>query len=183
MDRNTKQVVIDKLSSELKDAQIIVISDFRGLKVSKLTEFRKFIREQKIKFKIVKNTMLKNAIKNTKFEVLNEILKGPVSITYSDNPVETIKTLQKFDPKGEIIKIKGGALKGQLLNKDQIHEISKLPSKEILLGNILSLFNSSSQNMVSVLSGPIRSFIGVLQNIKEKKEKEEDSAQSTDSGN
>jgi large subunit ribosomal protein L10 len=167
----TKKEFVEALHARLSDVEIALIVDYKGLDVEALTNLRNELRKEGAQLEVVKNTLLSMASEGTSVSVIKEFLKGPNAIvTSTEDPVAPAKVLTNFAKDNEKLEIKIGAMNGQLLEIEEIKALAKMPPKEILLGQLLSVMNAVPTSMVRVLSGVPRSFLNVLNAIGEEKE-------------
>lgn len=166
-----KKELVARLATQLAEAQISILVDYKGLDVQKITELRYQLRQAGSQMEVVKNTLLKLASQNTDAALLNDFFKGPSAIvTSSSDPVSPAKILIDFAKDNEKLQIKAGAFGGKLLGSDQIKDLAKMPSKEELLGRLVYTLNAVPTSFVNVLAGVPRGFVNVLNGIKEQKE-------------
>lgn len=173
MNRSKKEMIVGDLNREVVSARSIILLDYKGINVENIELFRRFCRNHNVEFRVVKNTLFQRAIKETGFSCLDEHIDGPVSILYSkEDAIAPAKVISTFDKKLNKFTVKIGSIDGNLFNPDQITEISKLPPKEVLTGHLLGVMNGPARAFVSVLNQTVVSFLNVVNNIKDKKEKE-----------
>ncbi|MDP2645452.1 MAG: 50S ribosomal protein L10 [Desulfobacterales bacterium] len=171
MDRRTKEQVAAELHEKLKNAKMAVITNFSGLSVGKMEELRNALRKSDAELKVVKNTLLRIASRETPYRLLEEHFKGPLAITLNHGDiVQATKVLVEFTKKNAEVEIRGGMLGGKFLNREQLGMFAELPSREILLGKLLSIFVAVQTSLVNVLSAVPRSFVQVLDAYRVKKE-------------
>lgn len=152
-----KQLVAD-LSDKLKSSVAGVLVDYKGITVEQDTAMRKEFREAGVEYSVVKNTMLKLAAKNAGLEGLDPVLEGTTALAISDSDaVISAKIAAKYADKIKTFEIKAGFMDGKTLSAAQTVEVGKLPSKEQLIGQLLS-----------VLTGNIRGLAVALNAIAEK---------------
>ena len=171
MNREEKATEVEELSGKFAKAKIAIVADYKGLTVSVLQELRHNLRRNDAEFRVAKNTLLVRAVEDTEFKELQEQFVGTTAfaVSYGD-PVSPVKILTDFCKDHPELKIRSALLDGKLLSADDITALSKLPSKEVLLGQMLSVMNAVPTGLVRVLSGVPRTFLYALQAIKEKKE-------------
>ena len=171
MNREEKVAEVAELSGKFAKAKIAIVTDYKGLTVPVLQELRHNLRRNDAEFRVAKNTLLKRAVEGTEYMGLQEHFEGTtaVAVSYGD-PVSPAKILTDFCKDHPELKIRQAALEGKLLSADDITSLSKLPSKEVLLGQMLSVMNAVPTGLVRVLSGVPRTFLYALQAIKEQKE-------------
>lgn len=154
-----KQQYVAELAEQLKNATAGVIIDYKGITVAEDTEFRKEMREAGVKYTVVKNTMLRLAAKEAGLEGLCEVLEGTTALAISnDDAVAPAKIVSKYaDKLKKKVTVKIGFMDGAVLDAAKVTELGKLPSKEQLVGQL-----------VSVLVAPMRGMAVALNAIAEK---------------
>jgi large subunit ribosomal protein L10 len=170
LDRKTKEQVVSELHEKLKEANLGVITSFSGMNVLKMEALRNALRKSSAEVKVVKNTLLGIASKETDFSVLADHFQWPIAMVlgYKD-PVEPTKVLIEFAKKNPELEIKIGALDGKLLTKSDLTALAELPSREVLLGKLVSVMAAVPTSLVTVLSGVQRNFVQLLNAYGEKK--------------
>lgn len=171
MNREEKVAEVAELSDKFAKAKIAIVADYRGLTVPVLQELRHNLRRNDAEFRVAKNTLLIRAVEETGFKGLQDHFVGTtaVAVSYGD-PVTPAKIISDFCKDHSELKIRTGLLDGKLLSTEDIIALSKLPSKEVLLSQMLSVMNAVPTGLVQVLSGVPRTFLYALQAIKEQKE-------------
>ncbi len=171
MNRDQKATIVSELNESFSRAQFTVVADYCGLKVSEIQQIRKELRDCDSEIKVAKNTLLKRAVAETGNAALSDDFSGTTAVvmSYAD-PVMPAKVLTKFaDDHGKFI-IRSAALDGEKIGVDEVIALSKLPTKEVLLGQLLSTWNNVPTGLVQVLTGVPRTFVYALQAIKDQKE-------------
>ena len=173
MDRRTKELVAAELREKLRESKMAIIANFSGLSVRKMTELRNALRKSDAEIKVVKNTLLRIASQETPYGTMQEHFKGPLTVTLNRGDiVQATKVLVDFAKKNAEIEIKGGMLEGKFLTTEQLGQLAALPSREVLLGKLLSIFVAVQTQLVNVLSAVPRGFVQVLDGYRVKKEPE-----------
>ena len=174
MKRTEKEKVVEALHEKFSRAKAILITDFRGLNVSAMSELRRQLREASVEYRVVKNSLMTRAADGTDIALLKEHFIGPcaVALSYEDS-VAPAKILMKFGQDNAALEVKVGVVEGQVVDLAGIKRLSKLPAREVLLSQLLSLMNAPSTGLVTVLSGVLRNFMGVLEAVKRQKESPE----------
>jgi large subunit ribosomal protein L10 len=140
-----------------------VLTDFRGLKVSQITDLRRRFRAQKVAYRVLKNTLVKIAVRGTPLESLAKMLEGPTGIAFgSDDPIAPARVAMDFAKDNDALKIKGGFLDGQVLSAPEVVTISKLGSKNQMRAQLLSTFNAPAQQLLAVFNAVPQQLLGVL---------------------
>ena len=148
-----KTPVVDEISANIKDAQSVVLVDYRGLTVEQDTALRKQLREAGITYKVYKNTMMKRAFEGTDFAQLDEYLEGPNAIAISkEDATAPARIICDFAKKAEALEVKAGVVEGSVYDAAGIQELSKIPSREVLLSKLLGSLQSPITNLARVLN-------------------------------
>lgn len=164
-----KTGVINEIKEKIESAQALVLVDYRGLDVAQLTELRKLYREAGVEYKVYKNTMMKFAFKDLGYEEFNEFLKGPSAVAFGiDDPVAAAKVTAEFAKKNDKLEIKAGIVDGNIIDTEGVKSLAELPSREVLVAQVLGGLNAPIQGFTNVLQGTIRSLAIVLNAISEK---------------
>lgn len=171
MDIKQKKEIVTALHEDLKRSKIVIATDYKGLDVAAVTRLRSELTKENIDFRVIKNTLLRRASENTDAALLNDVFKGPsaIAISYVD-PVSPAKILIKFAEENNKLEIKGAVLDGKLIDPIGIKALSSLPSREVLLSQLLSTMNAVPTGIVQVLAAVPRNFLNVIQAIKDQKE-------------
>lgn len=171
MELNKKKEIVTQLHEDLKKSKIVIVTDYKGLDVAAVTKLRSQLTKENIDYRVIKNTLLRRASENTNTSVLYDMFKGPSAVAISyDDPVSPAKILTKFSEENNKLEIKGGVLDGKVLDANGIKALSSLPSREVLLSQVLSAMNAVPTGIVQVLAAVPRNMMNVLNAIKEKKE-------------
>lgn len=174
MNRDEKMAIVSDLNESFNRAKFSVVADYCGLTVAQLQEIRKELRKCDSVIRIAKNTLLRRAVTETDSEVLSEDFTGTTAVIMAyDDPVAPAKALAKFADDHNKFIIRSAALEGEKLGPAELIALSKLPSKEALLGQFLSVLNGVPTGLVQVLSGVPRTFLYGLKALKDKKEQVE----------
>ena len=170
MDRRTKEQIVSELQGKLREAKLGVLTSFSGMNVAKMEALRNALRKSNAELKVVKNTLLGIASKETDFSILADHFKWPVAIVLSHkDPVGPTKVLIDFAKKNPELEIKIGVLDGKLLTRSDISALAELPSREVLLGKLVSVMAAVPTAFVTVLSGVPRNFVQLLNAYCDKK--------------
>ena len=147
-----KKPIVEEISENIKDAQSVVLVDYRGLTVEEDTKLRKELRNAGITYKVYKNTMMNFAFKGTDFEQLADQLEGPSAIAISkDDATAPARILAKFAKDAEALEIKCGVIEGTYYDQAGIKAISSIPSREELLSKLLGSIQSPIANFARVI--------------------------------
>ena len=148
-----KKPIVEEISEVIKDAQSVVLVDYRGLTVDQDTKLRKELREAGITYKVYKNTMMNFAFKGTDCEALCPNLEGPSAIAVSkDDATAPARVLAKFAKEAPQLELKAGIVEGVAYDAKGIEQIAKVPSREELLSKLLGSLQSPITNLARVLN-------------------------------
>lgn len=147
-----KQPIVDEIAANIKDAQSVVLVDYRGLTVEQDTELRKTLREAGITYKVYKNTLMARAFKGTVCEALAPYLEGPSAAAISaEDATAPARVLAEFAKKADKLEIKAGIVEGTLYDAKGMEAIASIPSREVLISRLLGSMQSPVANFARVL--------------------------------
>ena len=173
LDRSTKKQVVKELHEKLKSVKLAVLADYSSMDVAQMTDLRNRLRDFNSEMRVVKNNLLKIALKDTDFELLDDHIKDPRALIMNfGDVVEPTKALVEFAKKNDNLEIISGVLDGKVLTGEELKVLAELPSREVLLAKLLSVMVGAQTQFVTVLSGVQRSFVQVLESYRVQKEKE-----------
>lgn len=171
--RDEKQAAVEAIRENLKNAQVSVLTDYRGLTVAEMSELRKRLREANIDYKVVKNTLTWRAAQEIGLENLQSYLEGPTAIAFGfTDPVSPAKLLSEFAKTHKALEIKGGVLEGNVIPIEKVKALADLPSREQLLGQIASAMQAPISGLVNVLQAPIRNLAYAVDALRQQREQE-----------
>jgi len=170
-----KAKIVEDIQQRVNQARIGILADFTGLKVESMTQLRRQVKEAGGELKVTKNTLLRRAAgEGNLIEPIRQDLTGPNALVLGyEDPVALAKILVKFAQEKPVLKIKGGVLAGKPLTAKEVDSLSKLPSREVLLAQLLGVLQATPQGLVTVLSGVIRNFLNVLVALRDQQGGEE----------
>jgi large subunit ribosomal protein L10 len=147
------------------------LTDYKGLDVAAMNDLRRKLRAEQIEYQVVKNTLLIRASEDNDVALIKDYFKGPSAIALSyDDPVAPAKVLSQFAKEHDKLEIKVGVMDGQVLDANAIQALAKLPSREVLLGQLLSALNAVPTSFVRTIAEVPRSLVNVLAAIRDQKE-------------
>ena len=171
MKLDKKKEIVKDLREKFVRSKVVIVTDYKGLDVATINDLRRKLREFEVEYKVVKNSLLIRASEETDVALIKDCFKGPSAIALSyEDPIAPAKVLTKFANEHDKLKIKTGVLEGKVLDINAIKAMSILPSREVLLGQLLSAVNGVPTNFVRVLNAIPVQFLNVLQAVKEQKE-------------
>jgi large subunit ribosomal protein L10 len=168
-----KGEVRELAAERFKKANAAILAEYRGLKVSDLTQLRIELRKVKGEFRIINNRIVRKAIDVdglSQIEPLRKALKGPLGVVFAYGDVAaSAKVVLEFAKTSELFKVTGGVMEGAAMSVAELEVLSKLPSKEVLLGQIIGTLIAPHKGIMGVLNGVTRNLVQVINAIKEKK--------------
>lgn len=171
MKLDKKKEIVKDLREKFVRSKVVIVTDYKGLDVAAINDLRRKLREFEVEYKVVKNSLLIRASEETDVALIKDCFKGPSAIALSyEDPIAAAKVLTKFADEHDKLEIKTGVLEGKVLDINAIKAMSILPSREVLLGQLLSAINGVPTNFVRVLNAIPVQFLNVLQAVKEQKE-------------
>ena len=172
MGRAEKSTSIAEFREKLSGVRGAVLTDFRGLSVADITELLSLLRKSEVEYKVVKNTLLDLAARETDKESLSPHYIGPTAIAFSyDDPVAAAKVLSRFAKEQQAaFRLKAGILSGKVISVADIQALADLPSREVLIAKLLGTMQAPATNFVGVLAAVPASFVRLLDAIKTRKE-------------
>jgi large subunit ribosomal protein L10 len=165
-----KQQIVENLHDRFERSKLVIVCDYKGLNVKQVSDLRRKLKEADIEFRVVKNSLLVRASRETDVDLIADHFKGPsaVAISYQD-PVAPAKVLTRFAEDNQLLEIRSGVMQGRVLDPKDVKALSDLPSREVLLGKMLSAMNGVPTGLVRLLNEMPRRLLTVLEALKEKK--------------
>ncbi len=161
--KKKKQELVAQYTDLLSRSQATILTDYRGLTATEISGLRNKLREVDSQYHVIKNTLFRLALQNVGHSVPEELLVGPVAVSFCLGEIPpSAKTLVDFAKDSKVLIIKGGLLSGKAVGVEDIQALASLPSREVLLAQVLAGMQSPISGLVTVLSGPIRGLLNVL---------------------
>ena len=168
--KEQKEEIVRNYKSSFSDTPSFLLVNFRGAKVSEFELLRKKLRDNNAVVTVVKNNLLKKASENTEFESIFQDSVGETAITFlEDNYVEVTKTFVEVGKDHPNLEIRIGFIEGKSVDKLELEKISKLPSREALIGQFVSMLNQPLIKFINVSKAVPRNLVNILNNLKDKK--------------
>jgi len=168
--RVQKEVKVQQLTDNVKNAKAAVFANFQGLTVPETEELRAKCRENNIVITASKKTLLKRALADNGLDVDTKSFTGGIAAAFGmDDEVAPAQIIAKFAKDHELVTIFGGILEGQFIDAAKVKDLSALPSKQELYAKLVGTINAPVSGFVNVLAGNLRGLVSVLNNIKEQK--------------
>jgi large subunit ribosomal protein L10 len=163
--KKEKENLINDLTDSLSKSVILIATDYRGLKAKEMVLLRRQLSTSGIEYRVAKNTLTKLAADKAGRKDLDPLLSGPMAIAFGfDDVVKPAKILRDFArSSGGALKIKGGLLGNKLISAQEIDDIAKIPSKEILISQLLGQLATPLYSLQAVLNGPLRGLAYLIQ--------------------
>jgi large subunit ribosomal protein L10 len=152
LNRNEKQTVVTDVAAQVARSQTLALAEYRGLTVENLNALRRQARERGVYLHVVKNTLARRAVAGTPFEVAQGAMVGPLIYGFSEDAVAAAKVLADFAKTNDKLIVKGGAYAGKALDANGVKALASIPSKEVLLSQLLGLMQSPVSRMARVLA-------------------------------
>ncbi len=163
LSRQEKEKLVIGTAERLRQAEAIVLADYRGLNVARLRALRRALRAQRAEFRVIKNSLLLRAFEKAGLTVPTELLTGPTSlILMYDELSAPTKVLLDVARETELLTIKGGMMSGRILGAAAMRSLADLPSREQLLSQFVGLLAAPLQRQLAVLQAPVQGFLNVL---------------------
>ncbi|HEX9014545.1 MAG TPA: 50S ribosomal protein L10 [Chloroflexota bacterium] len=164
MPREEKVREVDELSELLAKSSMAVLTDYRGMTVTDMANLRKRLREQGVELRVAKNTLLGFAADKAGKQALREVLTGPTAVAFGQGDIAAMaKALGDFERGSKVFKVKAGVLGTRLLRPADVVAIADLPSREVLLSQVVAGFQSPVASLVGTLSGLLGGLVGTLE--------------------
>ena len=165
-----KSEKIDAIKAKVEKAQVAILTEYKGYSVDEITKLRRALQKEGGDYMVTKNTLAKLAVKGTEYEILADLLKGPVAIAfgYEDqvSPAKAVSNFIKESKKGVIL---GGALDGKLLSAKEAEDLAKLPSKEELYAKILGSINSPASGIANSINAVMAQLTRAMAAVRDQK--------------
>ena len=155
MERAEKNTLVASLQEKFQQAQVTLLANPMGLTVAEVTNLRRQLRAVGGEFKVAKNTLARLAVVDTNYASMTPLLEGPNALVfgYSD-PVSVAKVLVKYAEENKKLTIRGGVLDGKALGADAVSDLAKLPSREVLIAQLLGLLQAPASQLLRTINEP-----------------------------
>ena len=152
LNKSEKQTVVADVAAQAARSQTLAMAEYRGLTVAHLDELRRQARDKGVYLHVLKNTLARRAVTGTPFEVASGAMVGPLIYGFSEDAVAAAKVLSDFAKGNDKLIVMGGAYAGKALNAEGVKSLASIPSKEVLLAQLLGLMQSPISRIARVLA-------------------------------
>lgn len=172
MPTTEKSAVIDRLTTDLKEADAIYLADFTGLDVAAMTTLRRKCRAEGIRLHVVKNTLAVKASRANQLEGLVVHLKGATALAIAKgDPASPARVLRDFQKTNEKLQLKAGFVEGRVLSSDEVKVLANLPTRDQLISQVMQLALAPTQSVVYVINALLTKVVRTVDAVREAKEK------------
>jgi len=184
MSKTERQAMVETLAEELERSPNLYLTDFTGLDVFRMTEFRRRLRQAGVRYRVVKNTLMQRALGSSPVPGLEEHLAGPTGLVLAgDDPVTAAKVLADFIKEHERPAIKIGVVDGKTMTPAEITHLASLPPRDVLLAQLAGALQAPLAQFAGVMNGLLYQFIGVLEALRAQRGAASSSSGETGNGN
>jgi large subunit ribosomal protein L10 len=177
MARPEKEQAVEEIAGKFGDAQAALLTEYRGLSVGEIAEVRRALRDAEADYKVLKNTLTRIAVREVGLDELVEMLQGPTAVAFCrGDAVAAAKALDDAAKKFPVLVVKGGVLRGQVIDAEQAKALAKLEPREVQLAKIAMMMNAPLQQTVNVFSALLRDLGSMLGQVLAQKESAEPEA-------
>ena len=174
MARPEKEQAVEEIAGKFGDAQASLLMEYRGLSVGEIAEVRRALRDAEADYKVLKNTLTRIAVREVGLDELVEMLQGPTAVAFCrGDAVAAAKALDDAAKKFPVLVVKGGVLRGQVIDAEQAKALAKLEPREVQLAKIAMMMNAPLQQTVNVFSALLRDLGSMLGQVLAQKESAE----------
>ena len=152
LNRSEKEAVINDVTGLAAKAQTLVMAEYRGITVADMTKLRSTARSNGVTLSVLKNTLARRAVAGSGFEVASDLMTGPLIYGFSVDAVAAARVVADFSKTNDKLVIRGGAYGGKALDVNGVKQLASIPSKEVLLAQLLGLMQSPVSRTARVLS-------------------------------
>ena len=166
-----KQAVVAEVAAKLAGAQAVIVAEYRGLDVGRVTQLRAKARKSGLYLRVLKNTLARRAVKGTPFESLSDQMVGPLMYGIATDPVAGAKVLSEFAKDNELFVIRGGAMPNTVMSDKDIKALALLPSRNELLAKLMGTMQAPVAKLVRTMNEVPGKFVRTLAAYRDSKEK------------
>jgi len=165
MDRNEKERQVAELTERLRTSETLIVADYRGLTMTQIDALRTRLLEQGARFTVVKNTLTRRAAEAAGADTLLAMLEGPTAIAFLESggdPAAVAKALQDAARETQVLAVRGGVLQGRPVTSEDVAELAKLPTIDVLRGQVLGAIMAPLTTVVALFTTPLTDLVGLI---------------------
>jgi len=171
MATSEKTAAVAEIAEAFRGASAAVLTEYRGLTVAQMTKLRTQMRQVSGEYNVIKNTLVRRALKDTMYGELDRLLDGPNGWVFGyEDPVAVSKTLIKFIEENEKLKIKGALFEGEFMDQAKVKVLSQMPSKPELQATLLALMQAPATHLVRLMQEPAAMLVRLMDTVRKQKE-------------
>jgi large subunit ribosomal protein L10 len=170
MNREKKGEIVAQITERLSQSPNIYLTDFTGVTVKSITDFRRKLRAAGVEYAVVKNTLALRAMEAASVAGIEDVLAGPTAFVFAgDDPVIAAQVLAEFSKQHEKFVVKAGLVDGQKVSAAEVKRLASLPPRDEMLGQLAGLMQAPLQSFVGALDGLLYQMVGVLDALREQR--------------
>jgi len=174
MPKQEKIERVAELKQRIEGSDALLLTEYRGLSVSEITELRRSLAEGGTKFQVIKNTLMRRAVNDAGVAEIEALIEGPSAVAFVDgDPVAAAKSVVDTAKKYPTLSLKGGFMDGKVLSADEAKALASLESREVMLSKVAGLVKSEMSKAAALFVGAQSKFVSLLEAYKEKLPSEE----------
>jgi len=164
--KSDKERIVSELASDLREADTLIVADYRGLTNKQLEALRDDLLQHGARFRIVKNTLTRRAAREAGAEALLVMLEGPTAIAFIESggdPAAVAKALATKAKETNVLTLRGGILEGNTLTGEEVDRLATLPPLDVLRGQLVGAIVAPLTQLVALVNAPLQNFYGLLE--------------------
>ena len=170
MPTEAKRETVAELREELANARTMIVSEYRGLKVKEIAEIRRALRKQDVRYRVVKNRLLRIAAQDSIGDALSPLRIGPTAIAFGNDEAGTAKAvIDATRPYARVVRITGGVLGNKAISADDVTKLATLPPRDVLLAKLAGGMQAPVATLAGLLVAPLRNLGYALQQVADQK--------------
>jgi len=172
-----KVAVVEEIKERVQNSRCVILSKYIGINAAQATDLRSRMRDQNIRYKVYKNNLGQRALDELGYGEAAAFLDGPTAWAFSEeDPVAPSKVIKEFSKEVAHVDFNGGILAGRIVSKDELNDIADLPTREELIAQVVGVLAGPLRNFLGVLNATPRDFVNVLDQVRKQKEEQGEAA-------